>query len=75
VLTVLDFSVPEEELRRRIRRRTEQGTAVSEAGEEVLDAQMAAVEPLERSEVAVCLQITPQSEVERIVASLSPVKK
>ncbi|WP_316347544.1 AAA family ATPase [Desulfuromonas acetoxidans] len=71
-LTVLDFSVPEAELRRRIRRRTEQGTAVSEAGEDVLDVQIAADEPLAESEKQGCLEITPQTELQQIVKQLRP---
>jgi predicted kinase len=71
-LTVLDFSVPEAELRCRIRRRTEQGTAVSEAGEDVLDVQIAADEPLAEPENQGCLEITPHTELQQIVKQLRP---
>nr|WP_320114889.1 AAA family ATPase [uncultured Desulfuromonas sp.] len=70
-LTLLDFSVPEAELRRRIRLRAEQGMAVSEAGEEVLDGQISTAEPLEKSEMACCVLITLHTDVGQIAEQIS----
>ncbi|WP_321530247.1 AAA family ATPase [uncultured Desulfuromonas sp.] len=69
--TVLDFRVPEAELRRRIRQRTKQGTAVSEAGEDVLNVQIDAAEPLDAAERPRCISISAASDLKDVVEQIA----
>ena len=70
-LTLLDFSVPEAELRRRIRLRAEQGMAVSEAGEEVLDLQIEAADALNEAEKTWRIGIVPSTRVKDVAEILT----
>ncbi len=56
---ILDFQLPEAILRQRIDQRLAEGGDPSEAHQEVLDAQLAAQEPLTASEEVLSIQITP----------------
>ncbi len=57
---ILDFQVPEEILRERIDQRLAEGADPSEANQDVLDAQLAAREPLAMSEETLSIRVTPE---------------
>jgi len=65
---ILDFQVPEAELRRRVARRSSEGAAVSEATLAVLDAQLAQAEPLSAAERAASLAVRAATPVEAVGA-------
>ena len=73
-LTLLDFCVPETELRRRIRLRQSQNSAVSEAGEEVLDEQMLTAEELGDAEIKHCIRITSAVDAHQVAAALNKTR-
>jgi hypothetical protein len=60
-LIILDFAVPESELRRRIRQRIKAGGDVSEANEEVLNHQMVEQQPLDENEQQFVITIDPDT--------------
>ena len=70
-LAVLDFNLPEEELRRRVRQRHGRGKAVSEADEAVLDHQLAVAEPLNATEKDQAIAITAATDPGQIAAQLA----
>ena len=69
--TLLDFFVPETELRRRIRLRQSRASAVSEAGEQVLDLQMSTAEVLDAAEMQHCIRITAETGAREVAAALN----
>ena len=60
-LVILDFAVPEPELRRRIRQRINAGGDVSEANQEVLNHQMIEQQPLDENEQQFVITIVPDT--------------
>nr|WP_320048985.1 AAA family ATPase [uncultured Desulfuromonas sp.] len=70
-MSLLDFNVPEAELRRRLCLRAAQAESVSEAGEEVLNSQISTAEPLCSAERESCFVVTPQSDPSRVAQRLS----
>lgn len=66
-LIILDFPLAEDRLRQRLRQRTGDPAAVSEATEEVLDYQLQQQEPLSAEEQKISMTITPETEVAAIV--------
>lgn len=68
--TMLDFSLPEEELFRRVSNRSRQGQQVSEADTTVLRQQLLQAESLELSEDSHYLKIEPTDSAETIAAMI-----
>lgn len=69
-LTILDFSVTEAELRRRIQQRVGKGIDASEATLEVLDYQLTEQQPLARNEQRLALRVGPATTAAEITALL-----
>ena len=69
-LVVLDFPVPESELRRRIQGRTRQGADASEANAEVLDWQVVEQQPLDEQEQQTTITVLPDTPPEEVAAHI-----
>ena len=70
-LVILDFAVPESELRRRIRQRIKAGGDVSEANEEVLNHQMIEQQPLDVNEQQFVITIDPDTAPAEVARCIS----
>jgi hypothetical protein len=70
-LIVLDFPVPESELRRRIRQRVKAGGDVSEANEDVLNQQMVEQQPLDENEQRLVISIDPDTAPAAVAKGIS----
>ena len=70
-LIVLDFPVPESELRRRIRQRIKAGGDVSEANEEVLNQQMVEQQQLDENEQQLVITIDPETAPAEVAKGIS----
>ena len=69
-LLILDFPLPETELRRRIQQRTTEGDGISEANAEVLNYQLAEQQPLDRQEQELAMAVWPETTPEEITARI-----
>lgn len=70
-LIVLDFPVPEAELRRRIRQRITEGGDASEANTKVLDYQIVGQQPLDENEQQSALTVCPETASDAIATCIS----
>lgn len=72
---ILDFEVPEAELRRRVEQRSARGGAVSEATTAVLARQLEQAEALTGAEQKVCLSVHPGTRAEAIAGRLADLAR
>ncbi|MFO7576615.1 MAG: AAA family ATPase [Pelovirga sp.] len=69
-LIILDFQLPQESLRQRIRQRKQQQQIVSEADEEVLEHQLRVAQPLTSAEQKRSIRITATTSAANVAAAI-----
>lgn len=72
-IVILDFDVPEAELRRRIHKRAAEGPSLSEANIAVLNAQLGERQPLDASEKAFAVTVGSETSPDDVAANLFTV--